>query len=74
MKVTYRTLDGQSGTETYEAFVSQDMKHVDGFSIFGFETWEDVADEKVAWAITNVASFTLDRQKSKVGFHGQNKG
>ena len=71
MKATYKTLDGNSSIIWYEAIVPQPMQHIDGFTLLGFDSWEDVSDEKLACAITNVAEFHLDREKAKVGFHEQ---
>ena len=73
LKANYKTLDGGTGSVEYEAIVPQPMTHKDGFSLLGFNTWEDVQDEKLAFAVTNVAEFTLDKEKGQVGFH-ENKG
>jgi len=72
LKAKYTSLDGTPGHIEYEAIVPQPMQHIDGFTLLGFDTWEDVQDEKLACAITNVAAFYLDKNKQQVGFNGQN--
>ena len=69
MKAKYKTLAGDSDNVEYEAIVPQPMTHTDGFTLLGFNSWEDVQDEKLAFAVTNVAEFSLDKEKGKVGFH-----
>ena len=53
----------------YDAIVPQPMTHIDGFTLLGFETWEDVQREEIACAVTNVMSFEFDKDKHAVGFH-----
>lgn len=72
MKAAFMRLDGSPGTMDYEAIVPQPMQHVDGFTLLGFHSWEDVADEKIASAVTNVREFHLDKKTRKVGF-GEDK-
>lgn len=69
MKAKYKTIDGNPGHIEYEAIVPQPMQHIDGFTLLGFDTWEDVSDEKLAFAVTNVTEFCIDKGKTKVGFH-----
>ena len=73
MKASYRKIGSDPNalpsTLNYEAIVPQPMQHIDGFTLLGFASWEDVQDEKLACAITNVEEFHLDKEKSKVGFH-----
>jgi len=71
LKARYTTLSGTTGSIDYEAIVPQPMQHVDGFTLIGFDSWEDLNDEKLAFAVTNVAHFQLDREKGKVGFHNE---
>jgi hypothetical protein len=73
LKAKYKTLDGGGDSVEYEAIVPQPMTHTDGFTLLGFNSWEDVQDEKLAFAVTNVAEFYLDKEKGQVGFH-ENKG
>lgn len=47
----------------------QPMQHSDGYSLLGFDNWEDVNDEKLAAAVTNIMSFKLN--KDRVGFHAK---
>lgn len=48
--------------------IAQSMQQTDGFTVLGFDSWEDVHDEKITAAVTNIMSYKLT--KDKVGFHG----
>lgn len=67
MKAIYRTLDGQPGDIEYAVIIGQNMNHSDGFTLLGFHSWEDVNDQKICAAVTNIAQFDL--HKDKIGFH-----
>lgn len=66
MKADYLTLDGQTGVMECGVIKPQPMQHSDGFTLLGFETWEDVDKETIESAATNVASFNITNVK--VGF------
>jgi hypothetical protein len=59
-------MDGQPGLMEQPVIISQSMAHGDGFTLFGFESWEDVHKEEMIEAATNVAAFQFS--KDKVGF------
>jgi hypothetical protein len=69
VKAKYKITDGGSGDIEYEAIVPQPMQHIDGFTLLGFNSWEDVTDEKLAFAVTNVVEFKLDKETARAGFH-----
>lgn len=67
MKADYVTMDGSPGVMELPVILSQPMQHGDGFTLFGFESWEDAHKEDLISAVTNVSSFMFS--KDNVGFH-----
>lgn len=67
MRATYTTKSDSPGFLDCPVIVPQAMQHSDGFTLLGFESWEDVNDEKLSAAVTDVAVFKLVRD-SRLGF------
>lgn len=71
MKASYTTLDGHTGNIEAGAIVAQPMQGKDGFTLLCFKDWEAVHDEKLSGAVTELASFQLGEELTKVGFHAK---
>jgi hypothetical protein len=69
VKANYRLRSKEQleGTMEYPAIVPQAMQNADGFTLLGFQSWEDVTSEKLAAAVTDVVEFHLT--KEQIGFH-----
>jgi len=68
VKAVYTGLTGEEQLFEHEVIVPQNMEHSDGFTLFGFNSWEDVQNQKLIAAVTGVVSFQLDDAKVKMGF------
>ena len=42
--------------------IPQAMQHADGFTLLGFDSWEDVNDEKICAAVTDVSEFHITKE------------
>lgn len=67
MKAKYETNDRQPGVFSHPVIIPNGMQHADGFTLLGFDSWEEVHDEKFCAAVTNVASFHIT--KESMGFN-----
>ena len=67
MRAKYFTTEKQLGNFIHPVILAQPMQHTDGFTLIGFDSWEDVTDEKFCAAVTNIAEFHIT--KDKIGFH-----
>jgi hypothetical protein len=70
MKAEYRHKDGTWGKMEHEVIKPQSATHTDAFTLLAFESWEDVVEEKLIAAVTDVLEFKITNKQKEIGFHG----
>lgn len=56
-----------------EVIKPQAAQHSDAFTLLGFASWEDVDNEKLAAAATDILEFTIHKENKEIGFHANQK-
>lgn len=54
----------------HEVIQPQASTHSDVFILLAFDSWEDVHNEKLTGAVTDVVEFTITNKPKEIGFHG----
>ena len=62
MRAKYNTKGDRSGELEHPVIIPQAMQHADGFTLLGFDSWEDVNDEKICAAVTDVSQFHITKE------------